>query len=148
MRHPGVKLACWAALALALAACSPEKITRGYLPDEDQLSSIKPGVNDRASVEELLGSPSSVGTFQDSTWYYITSRNEKLAFFKEDVKEQQVVAIVFDDSGLVSDVRRYSLEDGQEIDPVDRVTPTRGRELTVLEQLMGNIGRFSHGEDK
>ena len=26
---------------------------------------------------------------------------------------------------------------------VSRITPTAGKELTVLEQIMGNVGRFS-----
>lgn len=133
-------------LGVALSACSPEQLTRGYVPEEDHLAEIKTGVSDRASVEELLGSPSSVGTFQDNTWYYITRHTEKVAFFKEDVKDQEIVAIVFDDKGVVTDVRHYTLADAQEVEPVDRVTPTRGRELTVLQQLLGNIGRFSGGE--
>ena len=26
---------------------------------------------------------------------------------------------------------------------VSRITPTAGKELTILEQIMGNVGRFS-----
>lgn len=126
-----------------LVACAPREQVRGYMPDEGRLAEIKKGVHDRTSIEALLGSPSSVGTFEDKTWYYITRRTEKIAFFDEEAKEQQVVAIVFDDSGIVQDVRRFGLEDGREIDPVERETPTRGRELTIIEQLLGNIGRFN-----
>ena len=53
------------------------------------------------------------------------------------------VAIDFDSAGRVSDVRRYGLDDGREIQPVDRATPTKGREVTLLQQLFGNIGRFN-----
>ena len=130
---------------LLLASCSSEPLTRGYVPDQDRLAELQPGVHDRNSVEEILGSPSNIGTFQDSTWYYVTRHTEKLAFFEEEVKEQQVVAIQFDDAGLVSEIRQYSLDDAQVIEPVDRVTPTRGRELTIIEQLIGNIGRFQRG---
>jgi len=137
------QLAITLALGMALSACSAEQLTRGYVPEEDRLAEVKAGISDRASVEELLGSPSSMGTFEDKTWYYITRRTEKLAFFDENMKDQLILAIVFDDAGVVSDVRRYSLEDVQEIEPVERVTPTRGREMTVFEQLLGNIGRFS-----
>jgi hypothetical protein len=35
------------------------------------------------------------------------------------------------------------MADAQEISPVARVTPTEGRDLTLLQQLFGNIGRFS-----
>ena len=35
-----------------------------------------------------------------------------------------------------------TIEDGIVIDPVSRATPTHGRDLGLLEQLLGNIGRF------
>ena len=39
--------------------------------------------------------------------------------------------------------RAYTLADSRDIDPVGRITPTEGRDLTLLQQLFGNIGRFS-----
>jgi hypothetical protein len=35
------------------------------------------------------------------------------------------------------------LDDAQQIVPVDDTTPTLGRELGLLQQLLGNIGRFN-----
>jgi hypothetical protein len=43
-------------------------------------------------------------------------------------------------------VNRYGLEDGRVIDLATRTTPTFGRELTVLQQLFGNIGNFDPGQ--
>jgi hypothetical protein len=37
------------------------------------------------------------------------------------------------------------LEDGKEITPVARATPAPGRELSFLEQLIGNLGKFNGG---
>ena len=34
----------------------------------------------------------------------------------------------------------YGMEDGRVIDLETRTTPTLGRELTILEQLLGNLG--------
>ncbi len=131
-----------ALLALGLFACTPREQVHGYLPDADRLAEVKQGVHDKDSIEALLGSPSNVGNFNDKTWYYITRRTEKLAFFKDELKEQKVVAIDFDDRGIVSGVRHYGMEDGRVIEPVERKTPTRGKELTFIEQLLGNLGRF------
>ena len=131
-----------ASLTLA-AACSPMKETRGYVPDETLLGELRPGVHDRNSVASLLGSPSSVATFDSATWYYITRRTEQLAFFAEEVVEQQVVAIDFDDKGVLTGVRRFTLEDANDIQLVERQTPSRGKELTLLQQIFGNIGRFT-----
>jgi outer membrane protein assembly factor BamE (lipoprotein component of BamABCDE complex) len=96
---------------------------------------------------QLLGSPSSLATFDNRTWYYVTQRTESHSFYFETVVSQDVVAIVFDDQGTVSHVDRHDLNGAREIDVVDRETPTAGNELTVLEQFLGNIGRFNPPED-
>ena len=53
-----------------------------------------------------------------------------------------IVAIAFDPATeQVATVNSYSLKDGKIIAFNDRETPTRGREMTILEQLLGNVGR-------
>ena len=63
--------------------------------------------------------------------------------FDAKVLDQSVLAVDFDERGFVSGLRRYTLEDGRIIDPVSRETPTLGREFGFIEQLFGNIGRFT-----
>ena len=81
-------------------------------------------------------------TFGEETWYYIASRTERFAFYAPKVVDQQVVAIAFDDVGMVRSVRLYGLSDARGIDPLERTTPTGGRQLTILQQLVGNLGNF------
>ena len=38
-------------------------------------------------------------------------------------------------------VKNLKLEDGQAVSMNRNETPTRGRQLTILEQLLGNVGR-------
>ena len=139
-----------ASLALALsvlAACSPRIDQRGNRPDEDQVVLINPGVDDKNRVAELIGTPSSISTFDDRTWYYISRRTETTAFFDPEVMDQQILAISFDDQGVVDNMRIYGQEDGQTIAYVDRVTPTEGNEMTILQQLLGNLGKFNPAGD-
>jgi outer membrane protein assembly factor BamE (lipoprotein component of BamABCDE complex) len=131
------------ALAIGLTACSPRIDTRGNLPDPDIVRELQPGLHDRDQVAQILGSPSTVGTFDDSTWYYISKRTETVAFFDPEIVDQQVLAVHFDNAGVLSEVKVYGYDDGREIEPVERVTPTSGREITILQQLFGNIGRFN-----
>jgi outer membrane protein assembly factor BamE (lipoprotein component of BamABCDE complex) len=81
--------------------------------------------------------------FADDSWYYISRRTRQLAFFDPEVVDQQVYIVRFDDKGVVAAVDRKDLKDGREVDPVARTTPAPGRELTFMEQLIGNVGRFN-----
>jgi outer membrane protein assembly factor BamE (lipoprotein component of BamABCDE complex) len=132
-------------LGCGLGACSANINNDGFVMDEDALSQIHPGGQNREQVAQMLGSPSSVAVFDDQTWLYIHRRtSQRIAFFQPTVLEQDVIAITFDrTSGQVAEVRRLTLADGQNIAPVDRITPSPGKELTVMQQLLGNLGRFN-----
>ncbi len=129
----------------ALAACAPRQDYRGVTLDEDKLNLIAVGQTSAAQVGALLGSPSTISTFTEwgTTYYYISSETEAVAFLAPELIDQQVVAISFDKEGKVQAVKRYGMKDGRQIAFVDRETPTRGKEMTVLEQLFGNLGRFN-----
>jgi len=130
-------------LPLALAACAQDINVRGNLPEPEIVAKINPGVHSRQDVASLLGSPSTISTFQDNKWYYIGQKTTQFAFFAPEVLERKVIEISFDTAGMVADSKVYTLEDGQDIDPVERITPSEGRELTILQQLLGNIGKFT-----
>lgn len=138
-------LGCAFLLALTLSACEHRIDNLGYMPDPDDLARIKPGLQGRDEVREILGSPSSEGPLADADdrWYYISKKTSSVAFFKPDVLDQKVLEIDFDKNGIVTEVRNYTLKDGEEIDPVTRKTPSPGRELGFFEQLIGNLGRFN-----
>lgn len=129
--------------ALALLACSPTVATHGHRLDERALARIEPGQSSRQDVAQLLGSPSARATFGDSPWYYVSQRTEQLSFYQADVTDQDVVVISFDEQGVVSSIERHGLDEAREIELVGRETPTTGNELNVLEQFVGNIGRFN-----
>jgi outer membrane protein assembly factor BamE (lipoprotein component of BamABCDE complex) len=130
-------------MGLALAACSPSVDTRGNLADKDRLQQIQKGVSTRDDVASALGTPSTVGTFDPNVWYYIGARTEKTAFFRPDTVERKVVVVKFDEAGTVADVHELDQSAGKEVELVDRTTPTAGRDMNFIEQMLGNVGRFS-----
>jgi outer membrane protein assembly factor BamE (lipoprotein component of BamABCDE complex) len=140
--------ACSAAfvLTLSLAGCSEELIVRGNLPDPEVAATIQPGATTREEVAALLGSPSTISSFEDDVWYYIGQKQEQIAFFEPEVLERSILVVNFDEAGTVQETKTYTLEDGRIIDPVSRETPTEGRELTLLQQLFGNLGKFPTSE--
>jgi outer membrane protein assembly factor BamE (lipoprotein component of BamABCDE complex) len=131
-------------LATAAASCAPTVEQRGNLPNPDKIAEIHAGSTTKDEVTKILGTPSSVSVFNnDKTWYYISRRTAQTAFFEPDVLDQQVYVVNFDDQGVVKTVDHRVLEDGKEVTPVARATPAPGRELSFLEQLIGNLGKFN-----
>ncbi len=59
-----------------------------------------------------------------------------------------MIAIHFNKDNRVASIKKYDLKNGETIDPVDRTTPTPGRQFTIVQQLLGNIGRFENNPTK
>jgi len=131
--------------ATSLGGCIATVDQRGNLPEPDKFAQIRPGTTTREQVVKILGTPSSTGVFNDKNWYYISRRTKQVAFFDPDVLDQQVYIVNFDATGVVRGVDHKDLKDGRDIDPAPGATPAPGRELTFLEQVLGNIGRFNKG---
>ncbi len=131
-----------ACAVMVLSACSTMKQTRGYVPDEKLVNAIRVDVDNKQSVQTLLGNPTMKPTFDDANWYYYSKKTEQWAFFKEKVSHMDILAITFDNENYVSDIRHYTIADNKIIDPVTRKTVTHGKEVNFLAELFGNVGRF------
>ena len=139
----------WVLLFSGIVACNPTLSNRGNIPLAEVIEQIEAGKQSRDEIVQMLGSPSTTATFgKDEVWYYIGKRTSKIAFLEPELLERKVLEIKFDSSGVVEKIRRYDASDSKEVDLVDRVTPTKGKELTILQQILGNVGRFSTGEEE
>jgi len=128
---------------LALAGCDAIVDQRGFAPTPGSVEKLELETQSREDVIRLIGSPSSVATFNPNVWYYITQRQETYAFLKPMLTEQKVLQLTFNEAGRLQALKAYDLNDAKDIAMVSRITPTSGKELTVLEQILGNVGRFS-----
>jgi outer membrane protein assembly factor BamE (lipoprotein component of BamABCDE complex) len=133
------------AAVTVLLGCVPVENQRGYVPDQEAVSSIQVGMDNKESVSKKLGDPSTAATFGNDVWYYMSAHVEQNAFFAPRATERNILAIEFAKDGKVTDMHKYSLADGRVVDFVSRETPTRGRELTLLQQIFnavpGQIGQ-------
>jgi outer membrane protein assembly factor BamE (lipoprotein component of BamABCDE complex) len=136
-----VVLATIGAATIGLSACTAVVDRRGFLPDDSQTTAFQTGVDTKATVLTRLGNPSQIGVFDEQVWYYISAIQSQTAFYRPRTTARTITAVSFDDSDLVSEVRTYGLQDGRVVAYDDRRTPTRGREVTFLEQIFGSIGR-------
>lgn len=125
-------------------ACAPITAHQGFQAIEANPKDVQIGVDTKSTVMEKLGSPSTVSTFDPNIWYYVSQVTDRISFYRPQVKSRDIVALTFDRSTeQVTAVNSYTLKDGKVIAFNGRETPTRGRELTILEQLLGNVGRGS-----
>lgn len=131
--------------ALALAGCAKDIDARGNLPTKDSLAQLAPGEQTRQDVQSLLGTPATTAIFDNETWYYISSHTTQYAFYPNHELDRTVYVVSFDRRGILSGVRKLNLEDGLNVSPEERSTPTKGREIGILEQLLGNVGRVGGG---
>ena|SRR5579863_1359000 len=125
----------------AAAACTPITSYQGFQVTDVRPADVKVGEDTRSSVLTKLGSPTATSTFDKNTWFYISQLRSQTSYYRPKTVSRNVVAIGFDpDTEQVKSVNTYTLADGRVISYNPHETPTRGREMTALEQLIGSIG--------
>lgn len=143
----GLRQAC-AVIVLSgtLAACSATYSNHGYVPSDLELENVLVGVDTRATVEEVVGRPSSTGVLSDGAWYYISSRIKYFAYRKPEIIERTVLAISFNPDDTVANIERFGLEDGRVIRFSRRVTESSVQGTTFWRQLIASVGNFVPGD--
>lgn len=126
--------------AMLAAGCQGVIAHKGAVIDPQFASSITPGVDNKASVEKLLGRPSFAGDFAENDWYYVSRDTRQVAFRNPRVARETVLHVRFDPAGNVASVQRSGKELVASIEPSKRKTPTLGRDRGFFEELFGNIG--------
>ena len=143
MPRPKLSVAILALSIVGLVgACSPRVSNNGNMVTDERLQALRVGQTTDGDVLRNLGTPTAVATFDRSTWYYIGQVTSRVSFFRPEPQERRVVTVRFDDAGVLSAVDEKSLADGMDVAVVDRVTPTPGTEMSVIQQIFGNVGRF------
>jgi outer membrane protein assembly factor BamE (lipoprotein component of BamABCDE complex) len=138
-----ILLASTLIIGFAISGCTVDRQIRGYIMDTNETSAVTPGFDNMSSVVNLLGNPSMRGTFTDDVWYYINEHARRRSLFKASATERTIMAIYFDEVGLVAEIKTITLADAIKVKPRHDKTPTRGRKLGFFEQIFGNVGRFS-----
>lgn len=138
-----MKLAVFTTIVLAaalLAGCAGTRGHKGVVLDPQLAAGVQPGVDNRDSVEKLLGRPSFTGQFTPNDWYYVSRDVSQVAFREPHVTRQTVMIVRFDPKGNVASVQKTGRELVMNVKPSSRQTPTLGRQRSFFEELFGNIG--------
>lgn len=129
-----------AALTL-VGGCSRVPGRQGFVIDQQLARTVRPGVDNKASVQGTLGRPSFIGQFDANDWYYVSRETRQLAFKLPRASAQTILHVRFDNAGNVATVDSTGLEKVAMIRPVNDQTPTLGRNRSFFQEIFGNIGQ-------
>ncbi|MES2729699.1 MAG: outer membrane protein assembly factor BamE [Pseudomonadota bacterium] len=146
MRLPLFFTSCCLSAVLLATGCAPVVSTHGNMLEDYQVATVTPLVDTKADVAQKLGSPTTIAPFDENTWYYIGQRMEKRAVLDPKVANEKVIRVTFNADGVVQDVTPIDNK-REAVDIVDRQTQTGGNEVTVMQQLLGNLGKFNKGSN-
>ncbi|AQS86526.1 MAG: outer membrane protein assembly factor BamE [Acetobacter aceti] len=129
-----------------LSGCSVfenSPMPRGSLIEADDYNQLKPGVSNRADALDLLGSPTSKATFDDNTWIYVSMMTAPTPANFPHITKQQVVVLNFDQAGTLRSLRTLGPKDAKHPGMVGDKTPTPGTKINILQEIIGNVGRYN-----
>jgi len=138
--RPAVASLATAFLAANLAGCGAQIDRHGHVFMDVDLEQIQRGMS-KQQVTTVLGSPDTTSSIGGDAYYYISTTQKSYAFFKPWEIDRKVVAVYFDGQSTVQNVARYGLKDGIVVRYAKDETPARGKDLSVLEQIFGNISQ-------
>lgn len=140
-----IKVSIAVAAATLVTGCASNHVHKGAVIDLQLASAIQPGVDNKASVEKLLGRPTFTGEFTPNEWYYVSRDTNQIAFRNPRPVRQTVLHVSFDPKGNVIGVNRTGRELVMNVNPTHRSTPTLGRKKSFFDELFGNIGQVGSG---
>ena len=108
-----MRMALIGMMLAALLACATQFRNHGYVPPEDDLALLEVGRDTRETVAATIGRPSTAGLLNDVGWYYVQSRFKLVGGQAPEEIDRQVVAVTFTEEGVVENIERYGLADGQ-----------------------------------
>ncbi len=146
MQVPFSKLLIIGSIALLVSACMPVSRNHGFVSSKETPSDIEAGVDTKTTVLSKYGTPSTTGIFKKDKWYYMSELREQLGYLRPRTTTRTITAVAFSDEGVVDDVSIYTIKDGRVVSLIGRKTPTRGRELSIFQQLLGGVGRLPPGQ--
>ncbi len=133
-------------LLLFIPACTPVTSQHGNMLEDFQIQEVKAGEHTRSDVLRLLGSPTTQSTFNPNIWYYLGQESEKRGILDQQITDERIVVVMFNKDGVVDAIQEVDSE--RENIPYARTkTPTHGNDLTFMQQLLGNLGRFNTPQD-
>ena len=132
---------------LITTACAPVVAQRGNLLEDHQITTVQVGTSTRSDVLRALGSPTTRSTFDPNVWYYIGQETSKKGILDPKITKERIVLAAFNEEGVLEalqDVDRERINVPYSRDK----TETHGNDITITQELLGNLGKFQPAAEK
>ncbi len=129
-------------ICILSSSCAPTYTQHGHLIDKLGYNILIENGDNKKTVLNKLGSPSSKDPLDENTWIYITSIHEKKPFKSSKKIEQQVLAITFNENDILINKRIFNLKDGKVLTPLEEKTVTYGKKTSLFREIFGNLGKY------
>ena len=148
MQFPIIPISAILVAASLVNGCAQPVELHGNRINTKSLKEIIPGTSTEKDVLKILGTPVIKQEYGTQNWIYIRSKSQKTVFSGKKFLERVVVRISFNQKGIANSVEMIPNDPHLSIDFAKRKTPTAGQEITILQQLIGNFGRFENKNDQ
>lgn len=125
-----------------ISGCTPVVSQHGNMVQPYQFEQIEEGRSTRSDVLRAIGSPTTQSTFNPDVWYYIGQEAEKYGILDHDITQEHILVVTFNEDGIVETIAPFD-NNRKEIPYAKGKTPTHGNNLTLMQQLLGNLGKFN-----
>ncbi len=114
----------------------------GYVAEGVAVDAIQPGMTED-EVQQVMGSPSTVSDYGVPVWYYLGAKVKRSTLAQDKVASQRLIAVTFDGQQRVTKVEELDASARKDVTFAEDATPTEGNEMNMMQQLLGNLGRFN-----
>lgn len=128
---------------LLIGGCSTDYFnqTEGNMPATKDIVALKKGMT-KDEVRRIMGSPSVISSLDHRSWIYMNSTMKRVAFFKPEELERNIVAVEFNLDDKVEKVVQLTKENGREITIETDTTPVMGNEEGFMQKYFGGVGQY------
>lgn len=145
MKIKNISLIFVISVVFLASSCVKNELNGGYVTEYSNYDQIKKGMS-KKDVIDKIGSPSFISTFNGKKWFYVGIKMQQTPFGKAEITKQDTITVTFDKNDAVLSVYKDSSQGGRNIKIAEDITPTEGNDIGVMEQLLGNLGRFNPTE--
>ena len=128
--------------AIGIGGCAPLRSHQGYVIDADLVNSVQPGVDNRQSVLDTLGTPTFTSQFGQGQWFYLARDSRNFSYNKPKAVEADRAAHQLRSARHRDPDRSHRNRSGRLDRPVEEDHADAGPQAQLLR---GSVRQYRHG---